>query len=738
MQPFAIVNTKPLMKNVIFSILFYFLFLTSIFSQGFSDQSTASGVGFVHVGLPDTTDMPVGAGTAWFDYNNDGLIDLYVVNRSGTNKFFENLGTGTFIEIAATLGLADSGGDGAAVVIGDINNDGYQDLYLGNSDENLIFLNNQGTSFTDITFGSGLDLIGSNTTTSGSFGDYNNDGYLDLYVTHHAGLVSSGIGSARDYLYHNNGDKTFTDVSYHLDTLLLKDPGFASSWTDFDKDGDQDLIVINDCPFILPDNPNNGTLVFINEGGTDGISDWNFTENALTLMEDDCSNGMGIGVGDYNRDGYMDVVYSNVGPARLFKNNLGVFESQDTAGVSIQPSEHFSWGTSFMDFDNDGWADITMAIGALSLEGNTVDTTQECNLFKNNGDETFTEVANSMGIDDSTRTRSICHADYDDDGDLDLLILNYSGVVRLFRNDEINSNNYLRIKLRSKKSAPDGIGSWIEIKTNDGVKQYFEMRSGSNLGGGDEIFAHFGLGTATSIDSIKVSWMSGAESILTNIGVDTLLTIREPTPYIYIRKGATGDADGSDWANAYQELTTALLEAVSGDTILVADGTYLPTSDLVEEIAFDIKDGIYLIGGFPATGGTFIERDLVGLNTILSGFIGESNGTTERSFNVVQVDASVTFCSIDGFSIIEGEADGVNDEDKKGGALFCEGIIELNNIKMENNNSTSAGSSICSSGPSGNVTLKNTQIIPPTLAFPVISVDENSTIHIEESCTIQE
>lgn len=708
----------------------------SIFAQGYSDQSIGSGVGYLHAGLPDALDMPVGSGTAWFDYNNDGYIDLYSCNRIGANKFFENNGNGTFTEKAAAMGVADAAHDGAAVVIGDINNDGYQDIYLGNSDDNVLFLNNQGNSFTDITAGSGLEAIGPNRTTSGSFGDFNNDGYLDLYITHHIPLVNTGIGEVRDYLFVNNGNKTFTDVSTHLDTNLIQDPGFASSWTDYDKDGDQDLIVINDCPF--SDFPNQGSFLFENEGGTDGITDWHFSENATNLLENDCSNGMGIGIGDYNRDGFMDLVNSNVGAAPLFKNNNGTFESQPTAGVSIQPFDHFSWGTSFMDFDNDGWQDIVMAIGALSFVGGNIDTTQECNFFKNDGDGTFTEIANTLGLDDDDKTRSITHADYDNDGDLDLLMFNYNGEVILFRNDEVNSNNYLRIKLRSKKSAPDGIGSWVEIVTNDGVKQFFELRSGSNLGGGDEIMAHFGLGSATSIDSIKVNWMSGAESILTNISVDTTVIIREPTPYIYVRKGATGDADGSDWANAYSELPTALSVATAGDTILVADGTYYPTGDLNEDVSFGIKNGINLIGGFPATGGTFLERDLIGLNTILSGHIGESSGTQDRSFNVIEVDASVLTSSMDGFSIIEGEADGSADANKQGGALYCEGSIELNNIKMENNNSVLAGSSICSSGATANIIMRNTQIIPPNTVIPVLSIDENSTVHIAESCTIQQ
>lgn len=724
------------MKQVVLSLALFVLSSTILYSQGFSDQSVFTGVGFTHATFDDAVEMPMGAGSAWFDYNNDGYLDLYVCNRIGANKFFENNGNGTFTEKAAALGIDDAAGDGVAVVVGDINSDGYQDFYLGNSAENILFLNNQGTSFTDITAGSGLDAIGAHRTTSGSFGDFNKDGYLDLFITHHIGLATTGVGTPHDYLFINNGDKTFTDVSTHLDTLIIQDPGFASSWTDFDKDGDQDLIIINDCPFGTF--PNNGTFLYENLGGTNGITDWQFEEIGVTHLENDCANGMGIGIGDYNRDGYMDLAYSNIGPARLFKNDGGTFVSQDAAGMSTQPIEHFSWGLSFMDYNNDGWQDVVMAVGSLTDQGANVDTTQECNFFHNNGDETFTEIANTLGIDDDDRTRSIIFGDYDNDGDLDLLMLNYEGEVRLFRNDEVNSNNYLRIKLRSKKSAPDGIGSWIEVKTNDGVKQYFEMRSGTNLGGGDEIFAHFGLGTATMIDSIKVSWMSGEESILTNISVDTTITIREPCPCIYVRKGATGDADGSDWANAYTELTTALSQASAGDTILVADGTYYPTDDLTEEKSFLIKNGVCLLGGFPATGGTKEERDLVGLNTILSGFIGEGGGGSEKSYNVVRIESATTSSCIDGFTIMHGEADGPAAENKQGGAIFCEGTILIDNVKMINNDSELAGSNICTQGASAVLTLRNTQIVTSNLTKPAISIDTDSTVKIEDSCTIED
>jgi len=446
------------MYRPFYSIVLLLLISTISYSQTFTDVSSSSGVGFTHAAQSISYDMDVGTGAAWIDYDNDGWLDLYITNRIGANKMFHNNGDGTFTDLAGVLGIADETNDGAGVIAGDINNDGWIDLYLANSDNNVLFRNDGGTGFTDITASSTLSSIGESRSTSASFGDYDNDGYLDLYVSHHMGIMSTGVGSTQDYFFHNNGNETFTDVSALLDVSLLLDPGFIGGWTDYDSDGDQDIIVINDCP--LGTGLNSGTLVYRNDGGTDPLTDWQFTEVSTAIV------------------------------------------------------------TSFLDWDNDGWQDASMAIGALEF-GTSIDGSQECNFFKNNGDGTFTDQAASMGLDDTLHTRTIVHGDYDNDGDLDLLMINYGESVRLMRNDIINSNNYVRIKLDSEESAPQGIGSVVEVTTNDGVTQYFEMRSGSNLSGGDEIRAHFGLGTATAIESIKVRWLSGNQTMVFDQPINT-------------------------------------------------------------------------------------------------------------------------------------------------------------------------------------------------------------------------
>ncbi|MFT6336371.1 MAG: hypothetical protein ACI86M_001158 [Saprospiraceae bacterium] len=709
------------------------LFSSIILSQGYTDVSISSGVGFVHQGQVDSYDMGVGTGAAWFDYDNDGWQDLYITNRVGANKLFRNLGNGTFSDVALSLGVEDIANDGAGVVAGDINNDGHIDLYLANSDNNILYKNNGDNSFTDITITAGLDIMGPNRSTSATFGDYNNDGFLDLYIAHHMGIMSTGIGSTKDYFFINNGDETFADVSQTLlDTTYLVNPGFIGGWSDIDGDNDQDLIVINDCP--LGPGTLYGTLIFENEGGTHPVNDWMLPESSPTLIGDDCAHGMGLAIGDPDRDGDFDILYSNVGYLKYFINENGVFTENDTAGFDIQTDGYFSWGCSFLDYDNDGWQDVSVAIGALPLVGEYPD--QESQFFKNNTDGTFTDIAPTLGLDDDARTRTIVHADYDKDGDLDLLMINYDDEVRLFRNDDVNSNNYLRVALESSLSAPNGIGSKIEINTNDGVTQYFEMRAGSDLGGCNELFAHFGLGTATGVNYIKVKWLSGAESTVNNPSINSVVTVTEPvSPYIHVRKSAIGNNNGSNWADAYNELTDALSVAVAGDTILVTEGTYYPTTDDNEDISFLINADITIIGGYPHCGGLLTHRDPLQLKTILSGDVGSQNSNSNQSHNLIKVASTVMDANLVGFEMKFANADGASASQQQGAGILSEGRIRLQDVDFRSNTSLLPGSDICTTGANAEVTLDHCYIKEEN-SVPAVSILQGSKIIVKNNCVI--
>ncbi len=498
--------------------------------NSFTNVSFTSGVDLIHDGI-EIPDMTVGTGAAWIDYNRDGLLDLYVSMRASANKFYENNGDGTFTEKAQALGLEDAGGNGAGLAVADFNNDGWQDIYIANGERDVLFKNLAGIGFEDISSSAGIWASGNSRGTSASWGDYDDDGYLDLYVSHHVPLdLNDPTSTNQDFLFHNNGDETFTDVS----NLLTVDPhllgyGFIGGWTDYDNDGDLDILLVNDCFFTPPGNTPlvTPTKLFQNDGGSDPLN-WNFTEVSPQMGINDCRNGMGLAVGDFNRDGFMDYSYTNIGPIVLFENmdGLGFDDATNSAGIGGQATEYWSWGTSFWDYDNDGWQDLVVSMGPMSVLPNAIDHPNL--LFRNNGNGTFNEVGESMNIDNPLRTRTMIHGDYDNDGDQDMYVVNYGQQTALMRNDYVTGNHYLKIEMIGTQSNRDGIGAKLKLIDSNGAIQYFETRSGSNLGGGDEINPYFGLGSATGVTRLEVTWPSGVEQVIENIAADQTITITEP------------------------------------------------------------------------------------------------------------------------------------------------------------------------------------------------------------------
>jgi hypothetical protein len=502
-----------------------FLSYTNVIGQAFTDETASAGLNFSHDGTshPDATNE-FGTGAAWFDYNNDGNLDLYVTMRLEANKLFHNNGDGTFTDVAADVGLQDAANDGAGVAVADYNNDGWQDIYLANGEKDKFFRNVNGT-FIDVTIDAGFDWNHASRGTSASWGDYDIDGYLDLYVAHHEPVDGVSNGDTEDRLYHNNGDGTFTNVTELLSAAgNIVGNGFIGGWTDYDNDGDLDIFVVNDC--LSPNLITN--KIFRNDGDTHPTLDWNFTEVSEVLGVTGCHNGMGIAVGDYNRDGWMDVFHTDAGEFNLWKNNSGNYSFEtNTADLEVNNIHVYTWGTFFFDYDLDGWQDLYISAGTLH---NSSDDFPEPNyLFHNNGNGlNFTNTSAEMEMDDDARGRTTIFGDYDNDGDPDVFTVNYGEPVMLRRNNNNNGNHYLKIHLVGTVSNFDGIGSRIKVSTPDGLHQYFETRSGSSLGGGDAIDAYFGLGSNTSVLSVEVTWPSGIVQTETNISADQYLTLQEP------------------------------------------------------------------------------------------------------------------------------------------------------------------------------------------------------------------
>jgi len=502
---------------------------------------TVSTLGNVTHTVSALPDLRIGTGAAWFDYDRDGDLDLYMTNRVGANHLWRNDGNGVFVDVAAAVGAADASHDGSGVAVADYDNDGDLDIYLANSDGDVLLKNQlteTGTAtFIDVTATAFPGITTPQRGTSAAWGDYDKDGFLDLYVTNHQEIEGTGAGS-QDRLFHNNGDGTFTDVSYLLGgDDNLGGYGFVATWTDYDNDGDLDILLINDCPFGPV-----GTKLFRNDGGSDPLA-WTFTEVSASVGAADCRNGMGIAVGDYDRDGWMDYFYTNIGSPLLLHNNGGTFTDVTAAAglddgvVPATGNDRVTWGAIFFDYDLDGFLDLAVAAGSLKRSGTAGTDPQPNLLYHNDGNGiSFTDVSANSGIDETGRGRTLIMGDYDGDGAPDLFLVDYGENVHLYRNDYANTTGHHWLILDLQGAGPplsnrDGIGAKIKLTTPDGAVQYCETRSGTSLGGGSDIAAYFGLNNNTLVSQVQVTWPSGIVQIVTGLAADQRMTIVEaPAP----------------------------------------------------------------------------------------------------------------------------------------------------------------------------------------------------------------
>lgn len=526
-------NPKSLQQFVIAALICFSSFLHSQDSAPlFRDVTSNAKISFDHVpfitnSLNEALEGVFGTGAAWFDFDRDGDLDLYVTQGIGSNKLFRNNSDGSFSDVAKALNVDDKGHEGSAVSVADFNNDGWIDVYLANIFEDVLFRNDAGTTFVDITESAGFPIDWRASGTGSSWGDYDNDGYLDLFVTHH--YSKDGSLDTQERLFHNNGDETFTEVSNLLAANAFSDLeglAFAGIWTDYDNDGDLDIFLVEDCFGPVP------SKLFRNDGGS-SYDTWQFTEVGKDVgISDYCANGMGLAIGDYNRDGWMDYYQSNIGSGILFQNVDGDFiNASEQTELDHNYFSHdpelmvVGWGCNFFDFDLDGWIDLFVGTGELHTYWNK----QPNLLYKHDGQSlTFSDVSLGSGIIDTNQARTTVYGDYDSDGDLDLYVVNVVGDAFLYKNENENENHYLSINLIGTNSNRDGIGSKITIHTPDGVSQLFETRSGSSLGGGDQLTAHFGLGAHSFVDSIVVAWPSGEVGTIHNVDTDQAIFIKEP------------------------------------------------------------------------------------------------------------------------------------------------------------------------------------------------------------------
>jgi hypothetical protein len=498
-----------------------------------------------------------GTGVAFLDYDNDGILDLFFTNGSTLEStspvprsyLYRGSKDGTFTDVTASAGVGRSGW-GQGVAVGDYDNDGFPDIYLTFYGQNVLFHNNGDGTFTDVTAKAGVAAGG--WSTSAAWADYDSDGKLDLYVTRYidfdlatAPLPGArvpgvnctyrgfpvmcgprGLHGARDILYHNNGDGTFTDVTERAGIDRSRYRGLGVVWGDYNNDGRPDVLVANDAQ------PN---LLYRNRG------DGTFEEVALpagVAVDEDGREraGMGIDFADYDNDGWLDIAIGNFfgEPCSLYRNRHdGTFEETTwSSGIGRPTIPVLTWGARFFDYDNDGWKDLVFGNGHVYPEVDThgLDETyaQRAILFHNDGGRTFSDVGRAAGSAWGERwaARGVAVGDYDNDGHVDIVIAVVNKAPVLLRNRGGDANHWLSIRLQGTQSNRDAIGARIKV-TAGGRSMMEEVRSGGSYLSQSDLRAHFGLGGATAADRVEISWPSGTIERLGPLAADSFVTIRE-------------------------------------------------------------------------------------------------------------------------------------------------------------------------------------------------------------------
>jgi hypothetical protein len=507
----------------------------------------------------------MGGGCAFFDYDNDGWMDIFILGGrtlDGTppgsgNRLYHNNRDGSFSDVTAKAGLADPGWANG-VCVGDYNNDGFEDLFLTYYGQNRLYKNNGDGTFSDVTAKAGLNHSGNLFGTGCTFLDYNRDGHLDLFVANYVEFdlarapkpnVQSascsyegvavycgprGLPLPTHLLYRNNGDGTFTDVSQTSGiNAVATSYGLTAIAVDVDEDGWPDIYVACDST---------PSLLFMNN------HDGTFREEALVRGlavsgEGQEMAGMGIAPGDYDLDGHLDILKTHyqMQPSGLYHAiGKGEFEDVSVASGIAQERRFVSWGAGIVDLDNDGWPDIFYVSGNVypELERTfpNLPARSPAILFRNLGNGKFVQLgASEAGPAMTARhvSRGCAFGDFDNDGDIDILVMNQNEHPSLLRNDAPSGNHWLKILLEGTKSNRSAIGARVLVRYGDKVQVQGRFSQSSYLSCNDPRL-HFGLGQA-AIASIEVHWPSGAVEQYKAIGADQLVTLREGTGVVKSR-----------------------------------------------------------------------------------------------------------------------------------------------------------------------------------------------------------
>ena len=526
-----------------------------------------------HSGTPGKATIleTMGSGVALLDYDNDGWLDIFLLNGSTIAALqgkesplramlLHNNHDGTFTDVTEKAGVANERW-AFGVAVGDYDNDGWPDIYVANYGKNRLYGNNRDGTFTDVAEKAGVALGG--WSTGPTWGDYDHDGRLDLFVPGYVkfdqdnppiagqGRIPAnfcqfrgiavmcgprGLPGEHDHLFHNNGDGTFTDVSLKAG---VSDPdgyyGLASVFVDVDDDGWVDLLVANDStPNYLYHNRHDGTF-----------EDASYA-SGFALSEDGREQAsMGIGVGDYNRDGKVDLITTTFSDdyKTLYRNDGGGNFSDVTyqTGLGDPTIPFLAWGTAFLDFDNDGLLDIFIANGHVypGVDAQDWGTTwaERPQLFRNSDGSKFKEVppATGSGLADVIPARGAAFGDLFNTGQIDVVINNIDSTPALLRNVVNNGNHWLTLRLIGGSRSPrDAIGAKVFV-TVGGVRQRADVFSGGSYGSSSDQRVHFGLGPATKVEKVEIQWPSGTKQELAAPAIDRIFSVEEGKSVPYLK-----------------------------------------------------------------------------------------------------------------------------------------------------------------------------------------------------------
>jgi len=438
-------------------------------------------------------------GVAIGDFDNDGDDDVYVSRNGQANLLHRNNGDGTYTDVASTSGVAYSGNTHTSVW-GDFDNDGHLDLYLGNKDvPNILYHNNGDGSFTDITEESGIGMLSNPRAVL--LADVDRDGYLDIYV---ANLFQ------KNALFKNNGDMTFTDIA-EASGVTDAQLSMGSMFFDYDNDGEQDLYLTHDGnqPYILYQNDGAG----------------NFTDVSEASGTDYAGQGMGVDFGDVNNDGWLDIYITNMSYNTLLLNNgadgNGEVTFTDVSDQAMVTDAGMGWGTTFLDFDNDGFQDIYMVNDGYFAPYPNI-------LYRNKGDNTFEIVSENTPLANMHATYGVACTDMNNDGMVDIFVVNngHGDGNQLFQNNTNSSGNWLKVKTVGTISNRAAIGTRVTIEAGGKIFTD-EVSGGTGYASQNSQTLHFGLGDVDKIDKMTIRWANGLVETYEDLKTNELLIVVE-------------------------------------------------------------------------------------------------------------------------------------------------------------------------------------------------------------------